>query len=190
MLEGDRYEDRPIYFSDVIVRTDSDIEDGFASLRGRSWAYNEPNSHSGYNVTRYRLLQMGETGGFFGRVVRAGSHAKALRLVAAGEVDAAAIDSQVLAVELRDHPELAAAVRVIDQLGPSSIQPVVASSRLPEKVKQEAKRALLDLGQDAESRRALAKGFVRRFAEVEDGDYDDIRQMLEAAERTGFMTLG
>ena len=45
--------------------------------------------------------------GFFARVVEAGFHQRAIRLVAAGVVDAAAIDSQVLAVELRDHPELA-----------------------------------------------------------------------------------
>ena len=52
-------------------------------------------------------------------------------MVAAGEVDAAAIDSQVLAIELRDHPALAAELRVIEVLGPSTIQPVVAARHLP-----------------------------------------------------------
>ena len=85
VLEGERYQNRPIYFSDVIVRRDSDIE-GFEALRGRSWAYNDPLSHSGYNLTRYELIRRGETGGFFGRVVEAGSHANSLRLVAAGKV--------------------------------------------------------------------------------------------------------
>ncbi len=41
VLEDDRYEGRPIYFSDVIVHRDSGLRT-FADLRGRSWAYNEP----------------------------------------------------------------------------------------------------------------------------------------------------
>ncbi len=188
VLEGERYQNRPIYFSDVIVRRDSDIE-GFEALRGRSWAYNDPLSHSGYNLTRYELIRRGETGGFFGRVVEAGSHANSLRLVAAGTVDAAAIDSQILAVEFRDSPELAGALRVIDVFGPSTIQPMVAASRLPQEIKERMRSLLLDLPRDERSRPALGYGFVRRFAPMIDPDYDDIRRMLAAAEYSGFMTL-
>ena len=78
---------------------------------------------------------MGETRGFFSQVVEAGFHQRAMRMVATGEVDAAAIDSQVLAIELRDHPNLAQELRVIGALGPSTIQPVVAARHLPGDVK-------------------------------------------------------
>ena len=47
-----------------------------------------------------------------------------MRLVAAGAVDGAAIDSQVLAVATRDAPSLARSLRVVDALGPSTSQPV------------------------------------------------------------------
>jgi phosphonate transport system substrate-binding protein len=195
VLQGERYGGRPIYFSDVIVHRDSPFR-SFADLRGRSWAYNDPDSHSGYNVTRYRLIQMGETGGFFGRVVEAGYHQRSIRMVAAGaggsedeRVDASAIDSQVLAVELRDHPELAAQLRVIDVLGPSTIQPVVAARRLPDRLKADVRAALLGMGDDARYRSRMAKGLVERFVAVDDGTYDDIRAMLAAAEDTGFLTL-
>ena len=125
VISGDRYAGRPLYFSDVIVQRNSPART-FADLRGRSWAYNDLDSHSGYNLTRHHLLKMGETRGYFGRVVEAGFHQHAIRMVAAGEVDAAAIDSQVLAIELRDHPDLVAELRVFEVLGPSTIQPVVA----------------------------------------------------------------
>jgi ABC-type phosphate/phosphonate transport system substrate-binding protein len=101
VLAGDRYGGRPVYYSDVIVRRDSPIE-SLEELRGCSWAYNEPASHSGHTVTLYSLVRMGARPGFFGRVVEAGFHQRAIRLVHAGVMDAAAIDSQVLAVELRD----------------------------------------------------------------------------------------
>jgi phosphonate transport system substrate-binding protein len=185
---GDRYAGRPIYFSDVIVHQDSPVRT-FADLRGKSWAYNDPDSHSGYNLTRYHLLTMGDTRGFFGRVVKAGFHQKAMRMVAAGEVDAAAIDSQVLAIELRDHPALADELRVIEALGPSTIQPVVAARHLPADLKAALRTALLRLGDDPAAQKVLARGFVDRFVPVTDGDYDDIRRMLAAAERAGFLTL-
>jgi phosphonate transport system substrate-binding protein len=77
-------------------------------LRGCSWAYNEAASHSGHSVTLSGLVRMGARPGFFARVVEAGFHQRAIRLVHAGTVDAGASDSQGLAIELRGHPELAA----------------------------------------------------------------------------------
>ena len=188
VLQGERYQDRPIYFSDVIVHRDSPFQ-RFADLRGRSWSYNDPDSHSGYNVTRYRLVQMGETNGFFGQVIQAGWHQKSIRMVMEGAVDASAIDSQVLAVELRDHPAWASQLRVIDSLGPSSIQPVVAARRLPEHLRADVRSVLLAMGDDPDAKTALAHGFVERFASVTDSTYNDIREMLAAAEAMGFITL-
>ena len=188
VLQGDRYGGRPVYFSDVIVGRDSPFR-SFADLRGGSWAYNDADSHSGYNITRYHLVRLRETGGFFGRVVEAGWHQRSIRLVATGEVDASAIDSQVLAVELRDHPELAARLRVIATFGPSTIQPVVAARRLPARLRAAIRAALLAMGDDPAARGPLAHGFIARFAPVDDASYDDIRAMLAAVEAAAFTTL-
>lgn len=189
VLEGERYQGKPVYFSDVIVARNSPFQ-SFADLRGRSWAYNDPDSHSGYNITRYKLIQMGEKGGFFGRVVEAGFHQRAIRMVAAGEVDASAIDSQVLAIELRDHPELAERLRIIEALGPASIQPVVAARQLGDELKAGLQAALLEMGADPAAQEPLAYGFVEHFTRVRDEDYDDIRAMVAAAEAAGCLTLG
>src|ERR671918_604215 len=80
VLQGERYGGRPIYFSDVIVHRDSPFLT-FLDLRGRSWAYNEPLSWSGYGITRYHLVTLGETNGFFREVVEAGFHREAIREV-------------------------------------------------------------------------------------------------------------
>ena len=188
VLTGTRYGGRPIYFSDVIVRADSPFR-SFSELRGRVWAYNDPDSHSGYNVTRHRLVSMGETNGFFGQVVEAGSHQRSIRMVCSGEIDAAAIDSQVLSVELRDRPALRDQIKVIDTLGPAGIQPVVAASRLPDGLKAAVKDVLLTMGDDPAARAILDHGFVERFVAVTDEDYEDVRAMLSAAEEADFMTL-
>lgn len=188
VLQGDRYAGRPIYFSDVIVAAESDIF-SFEDLRGRSWAYNEPLSQSGYGITRYHLVSMGEVQGFFGEVIEAGYHETAIRMVSDREVDAAAIDSQVLGIELRDHPELAETLRIVDALGPSTIQPVAVSKRFDDDFRAAVRDVLTDLHRREGFRAILDHGMVDRFVEVGPESYDDIRKMLEASEAAGFMEI-
>jgi ABC-type phosphate/phosphonate transport system substrate-binding protein len=103
-------------------------------------------------------------------------------------VDAAAIDSQVLAVELRDHPELAG-LRVVGSFGPSTIQPVVAASNLPDRIKGQVRDLLTGLDDDPTARPALDHGLVDRFVAVDDSAYDDIRAMLATIEAAGWTSL-
>lgn len=188
VLQGERYGSKPIYFSDVIVNKSSEAS-SFKDLRGTTWCYNEPLSQSGYGITRYHLVSIGETSGFFSEVVEAGFHETSIRLVAAGEVDASAIDSQVLAVEMRRHPEVLDNVKVIDALGPSTIQPVAVSKRFDEGFREEVRRALLEFHHTRHGREILALGGVERWVAVGPSDYDDIRQMVRVCEEAGFMEI-
>jgi phosphonate transport system substrate-binding protein len=188
VLCGARYAGLPVYYSDVIVRHDSSIT-RLEELRGCSWAFNEPASHSGHTVTLYSLVRMGARPGFLGPVLQAGFHQRATRLVASGGVDAAAIDSQVLAIELRDHPRLADRLRVIGAFGPSTIQPVVAASRLPDWLKDQAQELLVELGDDPTARPVLDYGVIDHFAPVDDAAYDDIRAMLTVIQAAGWTSL-
>ena len=188
VLEGDRYQGRPIYFSDVIVHRDSPLR-SFADLRGRSWAYNEPLSHSGYGITRYHLVRMGETDGYFGEVIEAGFHEESIRMVARKEVDASAIDSQVLGVALRDDPALSESLKIIDALGPSTIQPVAVSKRISEDLRDSIRNVLVTMAGEPGCRERLGVGLVERFVPVGPADYDDIRLMRDACEAAGFLEL-
>ena len=188
VLLGERYGGKPIYFSDVIVHRDSPFQ-SFLDLRGHSWAYNEPLSHSGYGITRYHLLELGETHGFFSEVIEAGFHETAMRLVANGEVDGSAIDSQVLAVAMRDDCSLGRSLRIVDALGPSTIQPVAVSRRVPARQRREIQEVLTTMHEDPAMRARLALGLVERFVAADPSSYDDIRRMLEACEAAGFMQI-
>lgn len=182
VLKGERYGGQPVYFSDVIVHHDSPFHT-LADLRGRSWAFNEPHSQSGYGITRHHLLRLGTPQGFFGQVIEAGWHEQSIRLVLAGEVDGSAIDSQVLAVVLRNHPEYRESLRVIDSLGPSPIQPVTVARRLPADLKEQLRRAFLELHHDAQAPDHFDYGRIERFVPVSDADYDPIRAMQVAVDQ-------
>jgi phosphonate transport system substrate-binding protein len=188
VFSGRRYGGRPVYFSDVIVRRESRFRE-FDDLRGATWCFNEPLSQSGYGVARHRLVELGQTGGFFGHVVGSGYHSRSICLVRSGEVDASAIDSHVLALEAREDPSLLDDLRVIDVLGPSTVQPVVAADRLPEGLRNGVRRALLGMASDPAARPWLARGMIERFAPVDDSSYDDLRRMRRACEDADFLTL-
>lgn len=188
VLKGERFQNRPIYFSDVIVHRDSPFYT-FADLRGCSWAYNEAQSQSGYGITRYWLARMGEINGYFGKVIEAGFHQKAIRMICNREADASAIDAHVLTVELHQHPQLIERLRVIDSLGPSTIQPFTAATHLPNSLKQDIEAVFTELHLDPNGRAYLDSGFIDHFVRVRDADYNDIRDMLTACEQVGFLTL-
>jgi phosphonate transport system substrate-binding protein len=166
VLSDPRYGNRPLYSSEVVVGAGC-AHRSLDDLRGARWAYNEPGSWSGYWIT---LTRVGDWS-YFGEAVAAGSHQRALRMVASGEVDGSAIDAHVLAIELRDHPELADRVRVIETLGPGPIQPVVVRAGLDPEVKREVRARLLTLRGEP-----LARHFVRRF--VPPPDYSPIAEAL------------
>lgn len=179
VVAGARYGGQPVYFSDVIVGRASRFQ-AFADLRGASWAFNDPDSHSGYLVTLTRLLDLGETDRFFGRAVDAGWHEVSIDLVASGQVDASAVDSHVLAVELRRRPELLSRLRIIESFGPSPIQPIAALRSLDPGLREQLREALTGLAGDE-----LAHGLVERLAPITDDWYDPIRAMLARVDRAG-----
>lgn len=181
VMQGNRYQNQPIYFSDVIVRQESRFQ-SFADLRGASWAYNEPRSHSGYYLTRYSLAAKGLGSDFFGQVVASGAHQTSLQLVLRGEIDASAIDSTVLALELQRDPTLADQIRIIDSLGPSPIPPWIVSTNVPLSIRQDLRRAFLEMHTDRAGKTILAQALIDRFVPVLDSDYDPIRMMLKQAE--------
>jgi phosphonate transport system substrate-binding protein len=188
VLQGSRYGGRPIYFSDVIVRRDSSLR-SFLDLRGRSWAYNEVLSHSGYGLPRYSLLQLGETDGFFSSLVKTGSHLESIARVAAGDADGSAIDSQVLTVAMADDPALPSELRIVASLGPSTIPPVMVSRRVPPGLRAQITDVIVSLHHDPQAREHLSDAQVERFVAVAPDSYDDIRAMVDACQTAAFMTL-
>jgi phosphonate transport system substrate-binding protein len=188
VMAAPRYRGRPLYFTDVIVRHDSPLRT-FADLRGRSYAYNDAGSHSGHNMPRAHLLALGETSGYFGRVLASGSHQASIRLVADGAVDASGIDSTVLELEARERPEVAAGLRVVETIGPEPIPPVIVSRDVAPALRTRLRDAFLTMHADAEGDAVLAAGLLARFVPVEDRDYDPIRMLVRRLDAAGFTSL-
>ncbi len=161
---------KPVYFCDVVVRRDGPIR-SFAGLRGRSWAYNDRCSLSGYYSLLNKLAGMGADESFFGRVFCSGSHLNSIESLVRGEADAAAIDSNVLSLRLREVPGLREKLRVIESWGPFPIQPVVVRSTLPAELKEGLRASLLTMDADPRTRLVLSEFDLERFVPVTEEDY-------------------
>jgi phosphonate transport system substrate-binding protein len=181
VLPGERCQGRPIYFSDFVVSAVAPWQ-SLDELRGATFAYNEAESLSGYVLPLAHLLALGETAAFFGQWLRTGSHAASLDWVERGQADVAAIDSVVLAMELRQRPERAERLRVVASAGPLAMPPVVAAGRLPAGVARRLSAALLEMHTTPAGQAALAIGGFERFATVTDADYAGVRAVWTAVQ--------
>lgn len=185
IMAAARYENRPVYFSDIIVRRDSRFG-SFASLRGAAWVFNDPGSFSGYAVLRAHLAALGETAAFCGRLAESGGHLRSIEMVTAGAADAAAIDSIVLELEMARRPELASQLRVVAALGPSTVPPAAVGRHVPPELQARLRAALLSMHATAAGRQALEVGGVQRFVAIRDFDYNDVRAKARAAAAVTF----
>ncbi len=182
------YKNAPKYYSLVIVHKNSRYV-RFTYLKGCTYVFNEKLSNYGYNMPRARMIELGVTKGFFGKILRSGSHEESIRMVATGVADASSVDSLVLDFDLAKHLGYAQQVRVIETLGPAGIPPVVVSTKLPAAVRKRIQDALIGMNDDPVGRRILDDALIARFEAVDDSNFDDIRHMKKMAEDTGFTEI-
>lgn len=132
VLPGDRYQNQPWYFVDVLARNEE------AGLGTGRWAYNQTTSFSGWLAVRHGLrlhhvdpnqLEWAETG----------SHANSLSALHRGTADLAGVDSMVIDLD----PQLANGLVVIDSWGPWPTPPVMAARSLAQPLVEDLSRAFL-----------------------------------------------
>jgi phosphonate transport system substrate-binding protein len=159
------------YRASLIVPADSAdvrIED----LRGKVFAFTDPNSFTGRVYPTYLLQQIGETPeGFFARTFFTYSHDDAIRAVADGVADGASVDSLVLDFALKRQPALAERLRVIHISPPFGMPPVVVSPGIRPQLRAELEGILLEMHEDPDGLAALQALDYDRFIRVSDEDY-------------------
>lgn len=188
VMKDPKYKDEPIYYSYIIVHKDSKINN-FSDLKGSRFVFNDEISNSGYNMPRAHLIAMGETSGFFGKVLRAGSHEESIRMVALGAADVSAVDSLVYDYDLAKNPEYVQQTKIIKTLGPAGIPPVVVSSKMPFSLRKKIKDILMGMKDDSAGKVILNKVLIDRFIIVEDSNYDSIRQMKKLAQDSDYLVI-
>jgi phosphonate transport system substrate-binding protein len=176
------------YRSCLIVHAESDLfspED----IAGKTFAFNDPNSTSGYLVPMtFFLTEMGiEPKEYFSKLTFSGSHEASILAVAHKKVDVASTNLPDVQQMVREGKVPRGAVRVIwvSKLIPND--PIVVRKDLPESLKQAIQRALVTM--HAEHPQAFAEGgaWIGGFVKVDDAKYQVIRDLNETARRLAAM---
>lgn len=185
---GGEYADQPVYFTDLVVRSESafyDLEDTF----GGRIAWTVEHSHSGFNAVRHHLLKFrrpdrpklyAET---VGPVV---SPMGAIQAVVEGRADVAPLDSYFHDLLRRHAPDVAAKVRVIGRTDPAPIPLLVSSRSIESTLIHRMQARLLAAHEDAEGRRLLEDVCLARFAMADPEDYQQIRERALEAQEAGY----
>lgn len=174
-LLAEIYRGKPTYRSRIFVRRDSGIE-ALADLEGRSIAFADPISESGYLYPLNLFYEAGliergaEPTTFFSEVFFAGGYQQAIQAVANGLVDAAGSSQYA---DLLLTPKQQEEVVWIAQSEPIPSHVVIARPGLSEKLKQRFSAAMLKLN-EPEHRHLLAHvyspdGYQRAEPESFDG---------------------
>jgi len=175
---GPRACGRPVYFAEVIVARSSSAR-SFADLDGSRWISNDPASLSGHFSVLEKLADIGSGPSFFRRIRFSGSHAASIAAVRDGAADAAAIDSNVLALEIDRDPALWSQLRVLESWGPFPIQPIIVRTELAAATKEDIAAAFLGLSHRPSVHPALRAARVVSFTATSDADYASERARFE-----------
>jgi phosphonate transport system substrate-binding protein len=162
VLAPERYQGRPVYYSDVVLRPGLSPPT-WDQLAGSRIAYNEEVSFSGWAAPLIELRRRGLSPEDF-TWIASGSHAASLAMLAEGRADLAAIDSMVL--ELSDPQPLT----VFSSLGPWPAPPISIGRRRTY-LSAEIIRLLEAMGSDPQGRQLLDVFRVSRLAPVDPAQY-------------------
>lgn len=168
-----------VYYSLLIVPAHSKAQH-LEDLRGTVFAFTDPISTSGRNYPISLLQQSGETSAsFFARTFYTYSHDDAIRAVASGVADGAAVDSLVYTYALEREPELGERTRVIHTSPSFGMPPVVTGPHTRPQLAAELQAILLAMDDNPDGREALAAAGIDAFVTIDDAAYDSVRRLAE-----------
>lgn len=107
------YRGAPLYQSYIIARADLPGEN-IEAFRGKSHAFSDPDSNSGWLVTNHLLSRMGTSAErFFSRTFFTYGHRNVVRAVGSGLADTGSVDGYVWDVLAEREPELTRQTRIV-----------------------------------------------------------------------------
>lgn len=169
---------RPYYQSYLIVPATDSKSNSLIDLRGKVFAYSDPDSNSGFLYPQYRLTTQGENPAtFFSRSFFTWAHRKVVEAVGVGLVDGGAVDGYVWETLAEFHPALTNATRVIERSPDFAHTPFVARPDIAAVELERFRSTLFDMPADAEGAQLLRLLSLDGFVPGQPSLFDGIARM-------------
>lgn len=155
----------------VIVPASSPVR-SFEELRGRTFAFSDPLSQTGYLYPVSLLEKKGEQpGNFFAKTIFTYSHERSINAVMQGLVEAASVDHLVYDQMLARDKTVGTRTRVILESEDFGIPPVVVPASTPPAQREKIKQVFLHMGDSKEGEAVLRALGTDRFVEPDVSRY-------------------
>lgn len=171
------YQGNPLYHSFIIVHKDSPFQ-SLDDLKGKTFAYSDPDSNSGYLYPQYLLAIKGtdkET--FFRQTFFTFNHAETVEAIAERFADGGAVDSYIWEYLKEFRPELPDQTRVIKQSPAFGFPPLVARLGVDLEIVWRMEKVIKGMNDDPDGRKFLEGLKLDGFGDSQPGLFDSIREM-------------
>jgi len=166
-----------LYQAYLIVNRNSPYRE-LEDLRGKVFAFTDPESNTGKLVPTYWLRQKGESPEtFFEKTIYTYSHDHSIMGVARSLVDGAAVHGQIWEYYNHRNPIFTSKTRIIKKSKSFGNPPVVTSAHLPKEMKDRIRELLYTMHRDPEGKKILNELMIDRFIKPKAGCYDPILEM-------------
>lgn len=170
---------KPFYQAYFIVQKNSSVKD-LEGLRGKRFAFTDPNSNTGTLVPTYTLSTQGERPeSFFKSITYTYSHDNSIKAVSRGVVDGASVDGLIWDFYQDKKPEFVNNTKIIYKSPLYGIPPVVVHPKTSSDVKQAVKNIFLQMNADPEGKKILDELKIEKFIIPDDASYDSVRTMQD-----------
>jgi len=168
---------RPTYQAYIITYKYSGINK-FEDLKGKSFAFTDPLSNTGYFYAISRIKALGyNKKTFFKDYVFTYAHDISIQLVAKQIVDGASVDGLIFDYLKHSHPEQLKNIRIIEKSQLFGIPPIVVPPFTPDSTLKKLQRILYQMDKDSLGIKILKKLMIDRFIPANDSLYNSIRRM-------------
>ena len=169
----------PTYHS-LVISKQGRVEKALLDFKGKTFAYSDDRSNSGFVVPSYALKQHGiDIHQYFRLLLHTGSHQASIDAVLNDLVDVANVDEYILVEYLKSHPEDKGKLAILERFGPFPFTPIVAGRGTPPDVVKRLQQALLSMSNDKEGKQILDKLGLDGFVVKPVSFYQPIADMLK-----------
>lgn len=164
----------------IVPATDQQTNSIF-DLKGKLFAFSDPDSNSGYLFPTFELKSLNKNPyTFFSESFFTWSHYNVIRAVASGLAQGGAVDGYVWDNLARQHPELTAQTRIVTKSPEFGFPPFVSRRSVESGDEEAFRNALIFMSRDAEGRELLEELNLDGFVPGNDIIYHSIAIMAQS----------
>jgi phosphonate transport system substrate-binding protein len=180
------WQGKPLYQSYLIAAANRAIDD-WTGLKGDIHAFSDPDSNSGFLVTRALLAENKLLpGGFFSRSFFTYGHRNVIRAVASGLAQSGSVDGYVYEVMRETEPDLVKPTKIIRKSEWLGFPPVASPKSLSSDPRVKTlQQALISMEADPEGKKVLALLRLDGFVATEPSLFDTIAAKVETVRQFG-----